>query len=99
MTQAEALDTFKGKLPIMFLLTKNKGKRIIKLQRNMIIGQSGNPTNLKTITAEIPLDKSVSYPYTFSLMVASALAGQRGESKFSIKIYSTATLSVKPLPE
>ena len=98
VTQAEALDTFKGKLPIMFLLLKNKGKRLVKLKRDLIVGQSGNPTNLKTITAEIPLDNSLSYPYTFSLMVASAVAGERGESAFTVKVYSTSPLQVKPIP-
>ena len=35
----------------MFLLMKEKGKRIYKLKKDNIVGQSGNPTNLKSITA------------------------------------------------
>ena len=82
----------------MFLLMKEKGQRIYKLKRDNIIGQSGNPTNLKSITAEIELDKSVSYPYTFSLMVASAFGGEKGESEFDLKIFCDSGCTVKELP-
>jgi len=90
--------TFKGKNSIFFMLSKNNGKRINKVDKDLIVTRSGNPINLATVTAECIFDKQVSYPYTFSLIVATSTHGSEGS--FEVVIYSNDNkMEVKELPE
>lgn len=81
--------TFKGKQSIFFMICKNDGKLIKKLDKETIVCRSGNPINLVEITAECQFDNNISYPYTFSLLVANAAHGPEGEGSFEVKVYST----------
>lgn len=81
--------TFKGKHSIFFMVCKNDSKPIKKLDKDTIVCRSGNPINLVTVTSECQFDTSVSYPYTFSLLVANAAHGPEGEGSFEVKVYST----------
>lgn len=80
------------------MVSKNDGKRIKKLDKDAILCRSGNPINLMTVTSECQFDKIVSYPYTFSLLVANGEHGAEGEGAFEVKVYSTdKAMKVQPL--
>jgi len=80
---------FKGKHKICFMVCKNDGKRIKTIDKSRIISRSGNPTNLLLVSAECDFDKSVRYPYKFSLMIANDKKGEEGEGQFLCEVYST----------
>jgi hypothetical protein len=89
--------TFKGKLSIFFMLSKNEGKPIKKVDIEKIVTRSGNPVNLMTISSDCSFDTSVSYPYTFSLLVANTGKGPSGEGEFEVTVYSTdSSMKVQP---
>jgi hypothetical protein len=92
--------TFKGKQSIFFMLTKNSGKRVMKVDTDSILVRSGNPTNLMSVSNDFEFDTSVSYPYTFTLLIANAEHGAAGEGNFEVTVYSTdANMSVTPMAE
>jgi hypothetical protein len=92
--------TFKGKHSIFFMLSKNGGKRIKKVDTDLILTRSGNPINLMTISNDCAFDTSVDYPYTFSLLVANTGKGPSGEGDFEVTVYSTdAQMKVQPFPD
>jgi hypothetical protein len=80
--------TFKGKNAIFFMVCKNDGKLVSKLDKDTIVCRSGNPINLVTVSAECTFDTTNSYPYTFSLLLATAAHGPEGEGTFEVKVYS-----------
>jgi hypothetical protein len=63
---------FRGKHSIFFMVSKVAGKRITKVDKATLVCRSGAPINLNIITSECDFDKSVSYPYKFSLLIANA---------------------------
>lgn len=90
---------FKGKHNIFFMVSKLNGKRITKVDKATMLMRSGNPTNLNIVTAECDFDKSVSYPYKFTMMVANLEHQKEGEGKFEFSIYSTdSKMKVETLP-
>ena len=89
MAQKDKVNMFKGKHAIFFMVSKNNGKRITKVDKNTMICRSGNPVNLNIITAECDFDKSVSYPYKFTIMLANAEHGKDGEGEFEFGVYAT----------
>ena len=78
----------KGKLPIFFMVQKENGSKITVKNDEKLVGSSGAPTNLKAVGKEIDLVAS-SYPYSFTLMVASAFEGEKGKGSFFIRISCT----------
>lgn len=80
----------------MFMVQKNGGKRITSASTDLLAGTSGAPTDLITVSAEVPLDVPT-YPYTFSLMIANANSGPEGEGKFKVDIKCTDDFSVVEL--
>ena len=80
------------------MLQNNGGKRISRNNRDMLVGHSGRPTDLRVITAEIVLDNSYTYPNKFSLMCASMYAGEKGEEGFTLKISSNSKVDIKEIP-
>ena len=90
---------FKGKHNIFFMVSKLNGKRITKVDKATMLMRSGNPTNLNVITAECDFDKTVSYPYRFTMMIANLEHGKDGEGAFEFSVYSTdPDMKVEPLP-
>jgi hypothetical protein len=81
--------TFKGKQQIFFMVSKNQGRRIAKVDKDLLVTRSGNPTNLAMVSSEVHFDKSVSYPYSFTLLVANTNHGAPGEGQFQVTLYST----------
>jgi hypothetical protein len=80
------------------MVSKNNGKLITKVDKDAILTRSGNPINLNIVSSECEFDKSVNYPYTFTLLVANTGHGAEGEGNFEVSIYSTdATMDIKPL--
>ena len=54
---------------------------------------------MNIITAECDFDKSVSYPYKFTIMIANSEHGKPGEGEFEFSVYTTdPQFSVKELP-
>jgi len=94
LTQVERIDMFRGKFPIMFMVQKNDGKRVKSASLDLLSGSSGAPTDLITVSAEISLE-APTYPYTFSLMVATANAGAEG--KYELNIQCTDDFSIVDL--
>ena len=80
---------FKGKHFIFFMVAKVNGEKISKVDKNTMVCRSGNPINMNIVTSECDFDKSVSYPYQFTLLVANTEHGAAGEGKFELLIYST----------
>ncbi len=80
----------------MFMVQKNGGKRITSTAADLLVGTSGSPIDLITVSTQLNLD-ATSYPYTFSLMVASSNAGSEGEGKYQLNIYCTEDFTVNKL--
>jgi hypothetical protein len=91
---------FRGKHSIFFMVSKVGGKRINKVDKDTLLCRSGAPINLNIITSECDFDKSVSYPYKFTLMVANAEHGKDGgEGKFEVLFYTTdSNFTIRELP-
>ena len=85
----DASSTFKGKQAIFFMLCKNNGKRVVKLDMDSLLVRSGNPINMMSVSNDFQFDTSVSYPYTFSLLVANTNHGPAGEGQFEVTVYSS----------
>ena len=79
---------FTGKQPIVFIVQRNEGNKIYDMSSNLLVGSSGSPIVLKTVSAQIEL-KAEYYPYTFTVMVASYFAGKKGEGTYSLDVYCT----------
>jgi hypothetical protein len=77
-----------GKLPIFWMVQREKGKKITVKADDKLVGSSGAPTNLKAIGKEIDL-VATSYPSSFTLMVASSLGGEKGKGSFFVRISCT----------
>lgn len=81
------------------MVSKNKGRRIQKVDKDLIVARSGNPVNLNVVSGECVFDKTVRYPYRFTLMVANTNNGEEGEGKFELVVYSRdPKMQVTPLP-
>lgn len=90
---------FRGKHAIFFMVSKVNGKRITKVDKTTMVARSGNPINLNIVTAECDFDRSVSYPYKFTILLATAERGKAGEGDFEFSIYATdPKITVKELP-
>lgn len=90
---------FKGKHNIFFMVCKNNGKRITDNDKTKLVSKSANPINLNIVTAECDFDKSVSYPYKFTIMIANTSSGTEGEGKFEFAVYATdPNIKVEPIP-
>lgn len=70
---------FRGKHYIFFMVSKINGKKIERVDKSTLLCRSGNPINMNIITSECDFDKSVSYPYSFTMMVANSEHGDAGE--------------------
>lgn len=70
------------------MVQREKGNKITVKADEKLVGSSGAPTNLKAVGKEIDL-VSTAYPTTFTLMVASAFAGDKGKGSFFIRISCT----------
>lgn len=93
------INMFKGKNSIFFMVSKVGGKRITKVDKATLLCKSGNPINLNIITSECDFDKSVKYPYKFTVLVANTDRGQAGEGEFELAVYATdKNIKVEPLP-
>lgn len=89
VSQLEKENMFKGKQFIYFLLANNKGQRVKKISGDITVCNSGKPTDLITVTNEVFLDSTYSFPTTFSLMVSTTKGGDEGKGSFILKVYST----------
>lgn len=97
--QMDRENMFRGKHSMFFMVAKVGGKRITKVDKNTMLCRSGAPINLNIITSECDFDKSVRYPYKFTLLIANAEHGETGEGKFESLIYATdPNIVVKELP-
>lgn len=82
------------------MVSKNEGKRIKSVVKEKIVARSGNPINLNIVSSQCVFDNKISYPYSFSLLVANTSHGPEGEGEFDITVYSTdQKMEVKPYPE
>lgn len=73
------------------MIQKNEGKIIKGASNKLTVASSGTPTDMKTICADIILEGDY-YPYTFSLLVASLLAGEKGTGNYDIQIIANEDL-------
>lgn len=99
LRQYDTVNMFKGKHSIFFMVSKVNGKRIKEVDKTTLVSKSGNPINLNVVTAECDFDKSVTYPYKFTLMLANLSKGKDGEGEFEFSVYATdPNLKVEKLP-
>lgn len=80
LTQKNTVDMFKGKLFIVFMVYRGK-KRIVNPGSKMV-GSSGSPTDLKTVSAEINLDQAGDYV----ILCAQMLKGEAGHGEYMLKV-------------
>lgn len=78
---------FAGNKFIMFLLQKTCGGKFSTLDKQNLIGISGRPNNMHTVTAEIELKANLSYPLKASLLVGNTGHGETGEGKYTLVCY------------
>lgn len=98
--QKDKVNMFKGKHSIFFMVSKVEGKRIKAVDKTTMVCRSGNPVNLNIITSECDFDKSVKYPYNFTIMIANSEHGAEGEGEFEFAVYATdANVKVAELPQ
>ena len=80
LAQNEAVDMFKGKCPILFIVYSGN-KKVTEVSKNLV-GSSGKPIDLRIVSAEITLDKGNSY----TILVTSMYQGERGTGKFELNV-------------
>lgn len=95
MTQKDKVNMFKGKHMIMFFASNIGGRVIERMDRNVIIGMSGQPTNLNVISSEIILSNKLTYPFTATLLASNSEHGKAGEGKFELRIYCQSKFVAK----
>ena len=99
LKQMDKVNMFKGKHSIFFMVSKLNGQRIKKVDKSVIVCRSGNPINFNIVTSECDFDRTVSYPYKFTLMLANGENGAAGEGKFEASVYATdPNFTVTKLP-
>jgi hypothetical protein len=79
--------TWEGKNKIAFMVSREQGGKITKISRENIVGKGGI-SNLAVINAMIEFDNTVSYPYNYSILCASAKAGVEGEGTFTLTVFA-----------
>lgn len=97
MSQKDQENMFRGKHNIMFMVSRNGGERITRVDKKKLVIMSGPPINLNTITAEIRFDKSVSYPYTYTLLAANTEQRPEGEGEFELDVFSPNEIKLTEL--
>ena len=70
--------TFRGKNYIAWVVQAEEGERINKINRPNIVAKS-SLSNLSVMSGEANFSKDYSYPYTFTIMCGSKVAGLGGE--------------------
>ena len=81
------------------MVSKESGKKIQRVDKSKMLAMSGAPTNLNLITTECDFDRTVSYPYKFTMLVANANHGPEGEGTFELGIYAMdEKINVRLLP-
>lgn len=84
LTQEDQLNMFAGNKYIMFLLQKTNGGKFGEIDSANLIGISGRPNNMHTVSAEIELKENFSYPLKASLLVSNTGHGPTGEGKYKL---------------
>lgn len=80
LTQKNAIDMFKGKSPILFLVFAGN-KKVSDISKNMV-GSSGKPIDLRIISNEMTLDKGNNYV----ILVTAIYEGERGTGGFEVNV-------------
>ena len=89
--------TFRGKNYIAWCIQAEDGERINKINRANIVAKSGL-SNLSVMSGEANFGKEFDYPYTFTIMCGSKVAGQGGEGQFELTVYARdPKMKVTPL--
>ena len=89
------LNTFKGPIPIFFLISFEKGEKRAESTAN-VVESSGPPTNLKSISKEVVLE-AISYPESFTLTLGTLEAEDYKEVEFELQIYASHDIDIKEL--
>jgi len=87
LRQKSGESTFKGKNYIAWVVQAEDGNRIHRINKSAIVGKSAL-TNLSVVSGEITFSRNYSYPYTFTIMCGSKVAGSGGEGEFELTVYS-----------
>jgi len=75
LLQLDQVSMFKGKHNIFFMVSAVDGDYIKKVDKATMICMSGSPINLNVVTAECDFPPGLSYPYTFTVLVATSKSG------------------------
>lgn len=71
----------------MWVVQAEDGNRIHNIKKAAIVGKSAL-TNLSVVSGEVSFSQNFSYPYTFTIMCGSKVAGQGGEGDFDLTVYA-----------
>lgn len=80
LTQKETVDMFKGKLPIIVMVFQNSQR--IEQPNQGLIGSTGSPIDLKTVSVEIHCEKAGSY----MILVATMYQGELGHGSYKLEV-------------
>eukprot|EP01022_Parablepharisma_sp_SALTPOND_P028425 TRINITY_DN70944_c4_g1_i1.p1 TRINITY_DN70944_c4_g1~~TRINITY_DN70944_c4_g1_i1.p1 ORF type:complete len:1780 (-),score=174.97 TRINITY_DN70944_c4_g1_i1:1708-7047(-) len=89
LTQKEKLNMFNGKESIYFLIANNDGERVNRVSSDITVASSYPPTNLITVSSEVILDSSFTYPIDLTVMVSTMAGGPQVKSSYTLKVYCT----------
>lgn len=88
MTQkGDSGSSFRGKNFIGWMVARLQGRVMAKLEKRAVMTMS-KVSDLKVLSQEIEFDEKVTYPYTFTIVCGSRLAGVKGEGDFELKVYT-----------
>lgn len=69
------------------MLVKNEGDPVTRIEKQKVIAKAGI-SNLSIISAAVEFDSTLTYPYDFTILCASKVAGPEGEGAFELSIYA-----------
>jgi hypothetical protein len=69
------------------MINKDEGRRIKKIDRIVNVAKS-KISDAIVISQQVTFDKTVNYPYTFTMACGSRTPGPEGEGKFILTVFS-----------
>ena len=69
------------------MLVKNEGEAITRIEKQKVIAKAGI-SNLSTISAAVEFEEKLEYPYEFTILCGSKVAGPEGEGSFELTVFA-----------
>ena len=69
------------------MLVKNEGEAVTRIEKQKVMAKAGI-SNLSIISAAVEFDEKLSYPYEFTILCGSKVAGPEGEGSFELTVFA-----------